>query len=47
MPNLWKEIKEWSAVAIKKADEVSKLGVEKTGFGKITISCYKLPFNIK
>ena len=41
MSNLWKEIKdnvkEWSAVAIKKADEVSKLAVEKTGdFTKIS-----------
>jgi uncharacterized protein Yka (UPF0111/DUF47 family) len=41
MSNLWKEIKdnvkEWSAAAIKKADEVSKLAVEKTGdFTKIS-----------
>ena len=41
MYNLWKEIKdnvkEWSASAIKKADEVSKLAVEKTGdFTKIS-----------
>ena len=41
MSNLWKEIKEnvkeWGAVAIKKADEVSKLAVEKTGdFTKIS-----------
>lgn len=40
MSKLWKEIKEnvkeWSAAAIKKADEVSKLAVEKTGdFTKI------------
>ena len=41
MSKLWKEIKdnvkEWSAAAIKKADEVSKLAVEKTGdFTKIS-----------
>ena len=41
MSNLWKEIKdnvkEWSSAAIKKADEVSKLAVEKTGdFTKIS-----------
>ena len=41
MSNLWKEIKdnvkEWSTAAIKKADEVSKLAVEKTGdFTKIS-----------
>ncbi len=41
MSNLWKEIKDnvkvWSAAAIKKADEVSKLAVEKTGdFTKIS-----------
>jgi uncharacterized protein Yka (UPF0111/DUF47 family) len=41
MTNLWKEIKdnvkEWSAVAIEKAEEVSKLAVEKTGdFTKIS-----------
>ena len=41
MSKLWKEIKdnikEWSTVAIKKADEVSKLAVEKTGdFTKIS-----------
>ena len=41
MSNLWKEIKdnvkEWSSAAIKKADEVSKLAVEKTGdFTKVS-----------
>ena len=41
MSNLWKEIKdnvkEWSAAAIEKAEEVSKLAVEKTGdFTKIS-----------
>lgn len=41
MSNLWKEIKDnvkdWSAAAIKKADEVSKLAIEKTGdFTKIS-----------
>ena len=41
MSNLWKEIKdnvkEWSATAIEKAEEVSKLAVEKTGdFTKIS-----------
>ncbi len=41
MTNLWKEIKdnvkEWGAVAIEKAEEVSKLAVEKTGdFTKIS-----------
>ncbi|MBU0529232.1 hypothetical protein KKF86_05700 [bacterium] len=41
MSNLWKEIKdnvkEWSTAAIKKADEVSKLAIEKTGdFTKIS-----------
>ncbi|MEE8341304.1 MAG: hypothetical protein V3R52_04335 [Candidatus Neomarinimicrobiota bacterium] len=41
MNNLWKEIKdnvkEWGAVAIEKAEEVSKLAVEKTGdFTKIS-----------
>lgn len=41
MSNIWKEIKdnvkEWSAAAIEKAEEVSKLAVEKTGdFTKIS-----------
>ena len=41
MSNLWNEIKEnvkqWSASAIEKAEEVSKLAVEKTGdFTKIS-----------